>query len=286
MDGALDGVVAPPSQQVTRVDDNSPLDGRRVDKLAGRALDLQSTPVILEEQRDGAIVLPFVSETQGSTGSYVTHTMRTGPHSIRIDLENIAIDSRVVQQPQRVVPDVDKLVKKAVAQPHTHRNGPHDFNVHILAHAKEPQHILLEAIDIFGLPLLGPLIWVLRLSLASDLVALLEIRRCTALLTDIAQIHLLRDLLAAGGRIAAVGLGRGPANAQLVIVGLGEEVGGTGEGVAEDIGRDGVVLEVDEAGALEAAEDRVGCLLALVRGAVEELGEVDELGGVLVGMYP
>lgn len=41
----------------------------------------------------------------------------------------------------------------------------------------------------------------------------------------------------------------------------------------------GVVLEVDEASVLEAGQDGVGGLLALIWGAVEELGKVDELGG-------
>ena len=43
------------------------------------------------------------------------------------------------------------------------------------------------------------------------------------------------------------------------------------------LGRYGQVLQVDESGRLEAVQDRVRGLLALLRGAIQEGGEVDEL---------
>lgn len=46
---ALNSVVAPSCEQVACVYYNCSLDGRSVYKLAGRALDLQTTPIILEE---------------------------------------------------------------------------------------------------------------------------------------------------------------------------------------------------------------------------------------------
>ena len=49
-----------------------------------------------------------------------------------------------------------------------------------------------------------------------------------------------------------------------------------------EIGLDGDVLEVDEAGCLEAVEDRLGCLKLQGFVSLKELGEVDELFDGLV----
>lgn len=49
-----------------------------------------------------------------------------------------------------------------------------------------------------------------------------------------------------------------------------------------EIGLDGDVLEVDEAGCLEAVEDRLGRLELQGLVSLEELGEVDELFDGLV----
>jgi hypothetical protein len=57
VDGTLDGVVAPPRQQVACIDNDGAFDRRRVYKLSRRALNLQSAPVVLEQERDGAVVL-------------------------------------------------------------------------------------------------------------------------------------------------------------------------------------------------------------------------------------
>lgn len=65
MDGALDGVVAPAGEQVSRVDDDGALDGRCVDEDACWALDLEAASVVLEEESDGAVVLLLVSGVAG-----------------------------------------------------------------------------------------------------------------------------------------------------------------------------------------------------------------------------
>lgn len=57
VDRALDGVVAPSGQQIACVHDNGALYRRGVDELPRWALDLQAASVILEQQRDGAVVL-------------------------------------------------------------------------------------------------------------------------------------------------------------------------------------------------------------------------------------
>lgn len=183
-----------------------------------------------------------------------------------------------MQQPQRVVPDVQIPVKEALVQAHAHGDRPHHLHVHALARLEEAHHVLPEPGH--GLGALGrPPVRMPGLVLAPDLEALLQVRRRRALLAHGRRVELLRHLLAAGRRVAAVGLGRRPRDGELVGLGPREEARREGEGAAERLGRDGVVLEVDEARVLEAGEDRGRGLLALFGGAVEELGEVDELGG-------
>ena len=58
MNSTPDGIVAPASEQIASVDDNGPFDRRRINELACRALDLESSSVILEEECDGAVILP------------------------------------------------------------------------------------------------------------------------------------------------------------------------------------------------------------------------------------
>lgn len=53
-----------------------------------------------------------------------------------------------------------------------------------------------------------------------------------------------------------------------------------------EIRLDGDVLEVDEAGCLEAVEDCLGCLELQGLVSFKELGEVDELFGGLVLVTP
>ena len=47
--GALDRVVGPSSQQVTRIDNDSVFDGRSVDEIAIRRHDLKAASRVLEE---------------------------------------------------------------------------------------------------------------------------------------------------------------------------------------------------------------------------------------------
>ena len=53
----LDGVVAPPCQEVASVDNDGTLNWRRVDKLTSGTLYLQPASAVLEQERDRAVVL-------------------------------------------------------------------------------------------------------------------------------------------------------------------------------------------------------------------------------------
>jgi len=80
MDGALDGVVAPSGQQISSIDNARVLDGRSVDELPVGTFHLKATPLVLEQQRDGAVV-----------------TMLACPNLARVDLEHLLTHSRIVQ---------------------------------------------------------------------------------------------------------------------------------------------------------------------------------------------
>lgn len=95
MQRGADGVVRPAREQVTGVDDDGTLDGGRVDELTAGALDLQSPGRVLEEQRDRAVV-----------------GVLAGTHLVRVPEEDILLHLRVVQQTERVVADIDKVVKE------------------------------------------------------------------------------------------------------------------------------------------------------------------------------
>lgn len=205
-----------------------------------------------------------------------TYAVRPSSYGIGVDLEHIRVDSRIMQQPQRVIPHIDVAVKEVLIQPHPHGNGAQHIHMHRLALLKERHHIRPEP-GHGPLLLRRPLVRKRGLVVPANLVALLEVRRRAALLADVVRRVVLRHLLPPGRRVAPVGLGRRPQNLLLGRVGLGEELGRLGKGVLDRLEGDGVVLEVDEAGILEAAEDGLGGVLALLGRAIEEFGEVDEL---------
>jgi hypothetical protein len=210
--------------------------------------------------------------------SISTHTMLTSPDLSRVDLENLGVDARVVQQPQGVVPNVYEPVEEALIQSHAHRNGLHHLNMHLLALLEEAEHVRLPAGQVLVV-VPGPLVRVLRLALPPDLEALLEVRRRGAHLFHLAHVGELADLFAPGCRVAPVCLGGGPSQRQLGVVLLREELGGAGEDVAQGGCGDGVVLEVDEAGGLEAVEYGLCRLEALCRRPFQERREIDQLYG-------
>lgn len=181
----------------------------------------------------------------------MAYTVRAGSHSICIICEHARVHRWVMQKPQGIISNVEMLVKEAIIQAHAHSDCTHYLEVQTLAEVMEAQHVLLEPSH-RSLLALRPLIRMLLLAFASDLVALLQIRRGVSLLCNIADVHLLRHLFFAGGRIPAIGLGSGPRDVHLGFVRLAEEVGRHRERVLDHVERDRVVLEVDEAGILEA----------------------------------
>lgn len=83
--------------------------------------------------------------------------------------------------------------------------------------------------------------------------------------------------------VAPVRARRRPPQGIFLGAGPREELGARLEDGGDGAGRDGEVLEVDEARGLEAVEDRGRSCLSLAGRAVEELGEIYELrGGVCV----
>lgn len=78
--------------------------------------------------------------------------------------------------------------------------------------------------------------------------------------------------------VAAVGARGVPGQRVFLLLRPGEELGRVGEDGADGGRGDAVVLEVDEAGALEAGEEGGGGVEALLGRARGVLGEVDELG--------
>lgn len=112
---------------------------------------------------------------------------------------------------------------------------------------------------------------------AADLEGLFDVWRRVAQGFDFVQVGERCYFLTARGRIAAVGLRGSPCERLLRFDGQLEELGRGVKDTGAGCSRDGDVLEVDEAGGLEAREDGFGCLGLLGVVAIEEFGEVDEL---------
>lgn len=199
--------------------------------------------------------------------------MRAGADLARVDAEDLALDGRVVQQPQSVIAVVDKPVKvPLVGQPHAHGDGAHHLDVDVLAAGVEVGHGGAEAGDGGEGGLVGPAVRVGWVRVAPDLEGLLDVRVALLQLGDLVNVGQLCDFLAARRGVAAVGFGRCPAEGELLVVAeLVEEVGRGVEDVLARVRGEGQVAEVDEAGGLEAFEDGICGFFALAGSTVEEL---------------
>lgn len=186
--------------------------------------------------------------------------MGSSSHGTGVDLPGIGLDSGIVQQSQCVITTIDEAIKERLVQVHSHRNGPHDFDMQVLALAKEIQHVRLEASDAFALS--RPLVRQTSHALATNLIALLDIRGCVADFADVLGVLEHADLLSSRRRVSPVSLGRRPGHVQLGLNGLVKEASRHGEGLLEDWLGDGMVLQVHEPRVLEPAEDGFSSLLA------------------------
>lgn len=209
--------------------------------------------------------------------------MSTRPHLARVDLEDLALDCRVVQQSQRIIAIIHKAVKEALVESHAHGDGPHDLDVNFLALIVEIQHGRLESGHFGEAGFIGPLVGISRVGLATDLKGLFNVRIALLELGDLVDVGQLGDLFAAWGRVASICLWRGPSQGQFLVEAQLVEEGGRGvKDMLACLGCDGQVAKVNEAGGLEALKDGIGSLLTLAGATVEEFGKVDELMGSLV----
>lgn len=210
--------------------------------------------------------------------------MGARPHLTRVDLEDLALDGRIVQQSQSIVAIIHEAIKEALIKSHAHSDGPHDLDVNLLALVVEIQHGRLEPGHFWDAGFIRPLVGVGRVGLATDFKGLFDVRIALLELGDFVDVGQLGDLFATWGRIASICLGRGPSQGQFLVEAQLVEEGGRGvKDMLACLGSDGQVAEVDEAGGLEALKDSIGSLLALAGTTVQEFRKVDELMGELVG---
>ena len=257
-----DRIITPPGQQIPRIHHARPLDRRRVHEPTTGALHLQPAPAVLEQKRDRPVV-----------------RVRPGAHAARVAPEHVASHGRVVQQAQGVVGVADEAVEEGlVGQAHADGDGAHDRRVQRRELREEGGHGGAEAWHGGRGGLVGPAVGVGRLVVATHLEGFFDVGAGGAQRRDGGARGELGDFLAPRGGVAAVGFGGGPCQG---VFGGGREAeeGGRGvEDVGEGGGGDGDVREVDEAGGLEACEDGFGGFEFLGGRAVQEFGEVDELG--------
>lgn len=194
--------------------------------------------------------------------------MRAGPHLSRVHLEHVLPDLRVVEQAQGIITAVGVGVEPGLVDSEADGDGAHDLDVQLLAAVVEGEHRLLEPDQLAPLLFFGPVVRVAGLALAPDLEALLQIRHRVPELPDRLEVRQRRGLLAPRRRVPAVRLGRRPALRHLGRGRLPEVRRRRREHVPAHVGGDRQALEVDEARGLEAVEDRLGGLLALLGGAV------------------
>lgn len=266
VNGALDCIVTPSCQQVSGIHDTRILNRRRVHIFSTGALHLQPARAVLEQQRD-------------------TPVIRVGarPHLTRVDLEDLTLDGRIVQQSQRIVSIVYKAIEKTLIESHAHGDGPHDLDMNILALIVKIQHGGLEPGDLGEASFIGPLVGVGRVRLAADFKGLFNVRIALLEFGDLVDVGQLGDLFAPWRRVPSICFGRGPSQGQFLLEAQLVEEGGRGvKDMLAFLGCDWQIAKVDEAGGLEAFEDGIGSLLALAGATVEKFGKVDELMGELV----
>lgn len=209
--------------------------------------------------------------------------MRARPHRPLPAPKHLRADLGIMQQPQRIIPAIAEPIEPPLLQPQPHGNRPHHQHMHLLAAVMELQHPRLEA-PALVVRVVGPAIRTPRRPLPPNLKALLQIRALAlALRRHVLGVQRRARLLPPRLAVAAVRLGRRPGEGELLRGRAAEEGGGFGEGLREQVRGDGVVVEVDEAGVLEAGEDGVGGGFFGGGGGGEEGGEVDERDGEVVG---
>ena len=256
VDRAADGVIAPPGEQIASVDNARILDGSRVHKVPVGAPNLQATPRVLEQQGDGAIV-----------------GVLAGSDLAGVDAKHLLLDGRVVQQAQGVVAVVDKAVEEGRVEAHADGDGPHHLDVQRLALVEEVEHDGFEVAH--GVDRGGPLVGVVNLALAPDLEALLDVGYGATDGLDLGCVCLLRHLLPAGCRVAAVRLRGRPATRELGLERKVEELGRGPKHVLARLARDWDVAQVDKTSGLEAVQNGLGRLQSLVISPIEEFGKIN-----------
>lgn len=251
---ALDRVITPSRQQIPGIHDTRVLNRGRIYILSTGALHLQPARAVLEQQRYTSVI-----------------RVGTRTHLTRVDLEDLALYGRVMQQPQRIVPIIHKAIKEALVESHADGDGPHDLDVDLFALVVEIQHGRLEPGNLGEAAFIGPLVGVGRIRLATDFKGLFNVGVALLELGDLVDVGELGDLFAPRGRVASICLGRGPSQGHFLVEAQLVEEGGRGvKDMLACLGCDGQVAKVDEAGGLETFEDGFGSLLALAGATVEE----------------
>lgn len=232
MPRADDEIVAPPRQQIPGVDDDGARDRGGAHPRAARALDLEPAHVVLEQERDAAVV---------AVGARTDLVGVVGEHA--------SVDGGVVEEAQGVVALVREGVEVVLAR-HAHQadgDGPHDLDVEARELGVEGFHEGGEFVagGVVG-EAVGPLVGVAWHVLPPDLEGLFEVGDGGAQFRDLGRVGELGDFLAAAGDVASVGGWGGPG--QCIFLGLwaGEELGGEAEGFGDGRGRDGVVGQVEK----------------------------------------
>lgn len=156
---ALDGVVAPPGQQVTRVYHDGTRDGRRAHPRAPGRLDLQTTDVVLEQQGDGTVV-----------------GVLAGANLVGVPPPDALLDGRVVQEAESVVAGVGITVEETFVVTHAESDGAHDLDVQVFEPQGKPLHVIREFLAFIVTESRWPLVGKTRHSLTPDLDRLFQVR--------------------------------------------------------------------------------------------------------------